>query len=82
MTNETVTMETFRDNALSIQHRGWTAFVRSLAIDEPVRVPDEFLVRGETYAKGMLRATAYQGGRKYSLRFAKIDGALYVARVK
>lgn len=85
MTNETVAMEEFNKYATRpapANKRGWTEFVDTLEIDIPRRVPDHLRYAPVKDVRITLRATAHSGKRRWSLRFAEIDGDLYVARVK
>jgi hypothetical protein len=83
VTEETVTVETFMKHATPDPvKRGWVDFVNSLEIMQPTRVPDHLRFAPVNDVRSMLRATAYASGRKWTLRFAEIDGDLFVMRTK
>lgn len=83
MTEETVTMETFEKHAKPAPvKRGWAEFVNTLEVDIPRRVPDHLRYAPVKDVRIMLRATAHNGKRLWSLRFAEIDGDLFVVRTK
>lgn len=83
MTEDTVTMETFNKHAeQALAKRGWAEFVNTLDVDIPRRVPDHLRYAPVKNVRASLRATAHNSKRMWSLRFAEIDGDLFVVRSK